>query len=120
MLLGANTLVSADVGDYVVNPPSQELPPRGLLGIFMKENEQGVAVADFSPESPARKAGLRKGDRLRAIDGRPVHGTADVRLALLDARPGQAVTVEIERSSGTGTERHRFTVTLSAEPPARR
>ncbi len=119
VLLGADALVSPDVGDYVVNPPAEELPPRGRLGIFMKDTERAVVVVGFSADSPARKAGVRKEDRLRAIDGRPVRTTADVRLALLDARPGDQVTLEIERQQGETFGRHRLTITLGEEPPAR-
>ncbi len=116
IVLGAESLTAPEVADYVVAPVPQALPPRGLLGIFMEDTARGVLVAGFSRESAARRAGLRKGDRLLAIDGHSVERTVDVRLALLDARPGQRVVVEIERGQGRAATRRRYTVELGAPP----
>ena len=118
VLLGAEALVAPEVGDYVVAPTPRELPPRGLLGIFMKDTPKGVVVEDFSPKSAAQVAGLRKGDRILTVDGRTVRDSIDLRLALLDARPGQQVELEVERGRGAHTERRRYTLTLGAPPRA--
>ncbi len=48
----------------------------------------------------AARAGVAAGDIVRALDGRPVHGTAGVVDALLGRLPGEQVTLTVARSSG--------------------
>lgn len=49
---------------------------RGRLGISAKPAEGGVEIVKLEIESPARKAGLRKGDVLLSCDGETVSGVA--------------------------------------------
>ncbi|MDE8652071.1 RIP metalloprotease RseP [Novosphingobium album (ex Liu et al. 2023)] len=53
-------------------------------------------VDDFPAGSPARAAGIRVGDRVLAVDGRPVIGHPDI-LAAVTPRPGQVVPIEVRR-----------------------
>src|SRR5206468_5053705 len=46
--------------------------------------------------SPAAVAGLRKGDEVVAVDGRPV-GNLDRFIAFTRARPGQSITLTVKR-----------------------
>ncbi|MCJ2181322.1 RIP metalloprotease RseP [Novosphingobium sp. 1949] len=59
-------------------------------------------IADFSPRSTAREAGLREGDRITAIDGQKVEDAQDVvRLTL--PWPGRTVSVTVDRDGDTMT-----------------
>lgn len=61
--------------------------------------------------SPAAEAGVREGDRLVSIDGRPVQRPADVeRWTQLAGRQGRAVRLEIERDA------QRITLTVRPAP----
>ena len=59
---------------------------RPVLGVILEpDSGAGVRIAAVTPESGAAKAGLRSGDRITAIDGKPIAGAdGDARLA--DAR----------------------------------
>lgn len=46
------------------------------------DRDDGLCVTDVAPDSPAARAGLRKGDVLVAADGRRVFSQTDVRAAL--------------------------------------
>lgn len=51
---------------------------RGRLGVSAKRVEGGIEIVKIEVGSPARKAGLRKGDVLLACDGEPVGGVASL------------------------------------------
>ena len=61
-----------------------------------------------SSGSPAAKAGLRVGDIITAIDGRAVADSADVITRISPFKPGDSVTLTLER----GGSRHQASVTL--------
>jgi regulator of sigma E protease len=68
-----------------------------LLGV------QGLrpVVGEVLPETPAAQAGLRPGDEILAIGGRPTPTWQDVTLTLLDeALAHGAVALEVERAGG--------------------
>lgn len=70
-------------GDLVIE---RRLMQRPVLGVILEpDNGAGVRVTAVTPGSGAAKAGLRSGDRITAIDGKPLVGAdGDARLA--DAR----------------------------------
>lgn len=79
--------LSRDLGggmrDMVIE---RRLMQRPVLGVILEGDEgAGVRIAAVTPESGAAKAGLRSGDRITLIDGKPLAGAdGDARLA--DAR----------------------------------
>ena len=50
--------------------------------------ETGVVVISVTAGSPGQKAGLREGDVIVALDGKPVAGVDDLHRLLTDARVG--------------------------------
>ena len=55
-------------------------------------------VRRVAPESPAERAGIRAGDVLETIDGRPIAGPVDWEVGLLDAGVGSEVDVTYRRN----------------------
>jgi S1-C subfamily serine protease len=62
-----------------------------------QDKEPGVTVREVLPESPAARAGLRKGDRLLTLDGRWTDSVVDCHAAASHVRPGTAARLTIER-----------------------
>ncbi len=85
-----------DIADYVLFPQPQAPPASGKLGVLIGK-KKGAEIVGFVPGSPAKEAGLRKGDRIIAIDGWEVGSVADAKIALFDKLPGQTVTVKVVR-----------------------
>lgn len=82
----------------VADPPSCE---QGALGIEPGAAEGGgVAVADVLPRSPADLAGIRRGDVLVSIGGRPVRYDCEVP-QLVFTRPCAPVAVVVKRAGET-------------------
>jgi serine protease DegS len=74
-----------------------EAPPE-LAALFGDGRSTALLVAGVEAESPAAKAGLRVGDILVSLGGRPIAEPADLMTALDVARPGSDLPIVILRS----------------------
>jgi carboxyl-terminal processing protease len=72
----------------------------GGIGAFVQRDEQGRVILDPMPDQAADKAGLKKGDILVAVDGRPVKAemTTEEIVALIKGEVGTKVTITVERA----------------------
>jgi membrane-associated protease RseP (regulator of RpoE activity) len=97
-----------------------------MLGVNIggeQTRDEGVEIMGVSPSGPAQAAGLRKGDVIMAIDGKPLRRTSATAPSrqlvdhLRTVKPGQAVKLDYVREG----KRASATVTTSAaEPPLAR
>jgi uncharacterized iron-regulated protein len=94
---GGDSGLEPGMADYLLLPEKQDLPRSGLLGILLDTDDTGVHVKAFSDDSPAEKAGLKKGDRILRIADESVSSYPGVRLALQDRKPGEKVRVKVAR-----------------------
>jgi serine protease Do len=89
----------------------------GILGIGLSPRNPHSAMAELAavrPDSPAGKAGLRKGDLVVAIDGRTIRTQTDLRFALGTRYGGDSVRLVVERDE----KRIERTIALVGELPA--
>jgi len=113
VLNGPHLDLRPGLADFVLLTPEQVLPKAGVLGVQLAQETKGARVTGFTDPSAAKEAGLREGDRLLRVDGKPITGYADVRLALLPYAPGDRVQVGVERERlFLGEETHSFEVIL--------
>jgi Do/DeqQ family serine protease len=72
---------------------------RGRLGISMQDvaGGEGAQVADVQGNSPAAQAGLKVGDVVIALNGRPVRGAAELRARLSVVPVGESVDLRVQR-----------------------
>jgi Do/DeqQ family serine protease len=82
----------------------QDLTPEraGALGIAAG---QGAVIAEVQPDSPAARAGLRAGDVVVAVNGRPVHTASGLRARLGVLPVGETVELSVRRENATSTIR---------------
>jgi S1-C subfamily serine protease len=59
--------------------------------------KEGVLVSAVETGLPAARAGIRAGDVLTAINGRPLARSADVAASLRDAAPGSTIEIRLVR-----------------------
>ena len=79
---------------------------RGRLGIAMEAvvgGGDGALIAEVEPNSPAAAAGLRKGDIVVALNGRPVRAPAELRARLAVVPVGDIVEMKVQRGKETPT-----------------
>ncbi|HUQ24824.1 MAG TPA: Do family serine endopeptidase [Burkholderiales bacterium] len=76
---------------------------RGRLGVAMQDvaGGDGATVTEVQVNSPAAQAGLRKGDVVVALNGRPVRGAAELRARLGVVAVGETVEMRVQRGNET-------------------
>lgn len=70
---------------------------RRVLRFYGLLQESGVVVISVSERSPAQQAGLREGDVIVALDGKPVAGVDDLHRLLTDTRVGVSTSLAVLR-----------------------
>ncbi len=76
-----------------------EKDPLRPLGLMLFRPRLPAVVGSVQPGSVADLAGIRAGDRVRAIDGKPIDEWAELAAMARDA-PGRKLQFEIERDGG--------------------
>jgi serine protease Do len=92
---------------------------RGRIGVSLQDlrpsanrgRNEGAVIAEVAPDSPAERAGLRRGDIVTMADDRPVRTAAQLRNKVGLARIGQDVKLTVQRGSAP------FTVVVQVAPP---
>jgi serine protease Do len=71
----------------------------GWLGVSLDEEyaPDNLIIGTIAKNSPAEKAGLRRGDKLLSIEGKPIHGSRDVIRMVKALKPGQKTRIEFQR-----------------------
>ncbi len=82
---------------------------RGFLGVMIQDLDEdlaqamdldtteGVLVGDVTEDSPAAKAGVKRGDVILKFNGKPMKDTHELRMAVAEAGPGTPFTLEVLR-----------------------
>jgi S1-C subfamily serine protease len=70
---------------------------RGWLGLRGEDSPDGVRVAELTAAGPADRAGIRVGDLVADVDGRPVPTMADLRAEVRARAPGDDVVLGVRR-----------------------
>ena len=97
---------------------------RGYLGVSMQdistelarefkmETRSGALVAEVVPDSPADKAGLKAGDVITALDGKPMKDGRNIKLAVANYAPGQKLSADVLRDG----KKMNVDITVTARP----
>jgi serine protease Do len=93
----------------LINPKRDLIAPLGVFVIDIKHSaaaamlnlrsDNGVLVAGLLGGEPAISADLSVGDVIRAVNGKPLDDSQQLRQILAGMKPGDAVVLEVERQS---------------------
>jgi serine protease Do len=112
---GAQQAVAVELGSLPGSEAAKATPdgePRGglphlgmqLAPAGQAEGGQGVMVTGVDPDGPAADHGVKSGDVILDVGGKPVSSPSDVRTALMAAQAGGKQTVLMRVKSGEGTK----------------
>lgn len=82
--------------------------PKSSIGLF---GVPGFVIGQVLPDSPAEKAGLRRGDIVTAIDGQQVNSITDV-LRIGQQEPGKEIRVAFLRYNPTTADHDKYSVVM--------
>jgi S1-C subfamily serine protease len=77
----------------------QDLAPERALALGIS-NGWGAVIAAVQPDSPAARAGLRAGDVVTEVNGRPVQTASSLRARLGVLPVGETVELNVQRDDG--------------------
>jgi len=104
----------ADIAGQIVAHGKVVNSHRAFLGIRAGDtNGNGVLVGAVTPDGAAAKAGIRVGDTIESVRGRPTPTTLALATVLAGMRRGEKVRVAVRHGNGT---RATLPVTLGAYP----
>ncbi|HKF44505.1 MAG TPA: ChaN family lipoprotein [Thermoanaerobaculia bacterium] len=108
--------VQASLADYVWGIPEEEDPRYPTPGFATRrvENDGQPEVIQVDKKSSAARAGLKVGDRLLEVDGRPTADREAIRNAFADKRWGDGLRLTVRR----GDEKMPLDVVLRRERPS--
>jgi uncharacterized iron-regulated protein len=89
--------IEPDLADYILLTEPRTLPPAGTLGVVLDDEAEAPTVSSCLSDSPCKRAGLKRGDRLLSIDGEPVDTLSDLRVAMWNKQPGDTVILRVYR-----------------------
>ena len=82
--------------------PANEVARDSLSQAFETLIVTPAVLGDVVANMPAARAGLKTGDVVTAVDGQPIHSWQEF-VARVEAHPGQAMNVEVNRSGSLTT-----------------
>jgi aminopeptidase N len=87
-----------EAADYAFFSPPIERKLSPLLGVMLKEGDEGLTIAGFShAHSGAKNAELKEKDIILSVDGEEIKTIDDIKLSLLYKEYGEIVTIQIKR-----------------------
>ncbi len=89
--------LSPEMADYVIFPEQKEPPFSAKLGVILSEKKEGLLVSAVLKGTPAKKAGLKKGDIMILADGQTLKKVADLKFILLFKKKGDKCNLKIKR-----------------------
>lgn len=83
----------------IISADAREIPPEGgaVLGVTLKDTKKGLAVEEVSKDSGAEKGGMKKGDIITAVAGKPVKDIEELSKMLGEMKSGADVKVTVLR-----------------------
>jgi membrane-associated protease RseP (regulator of RpoE activity) len=90
----------------------QQQQEKAWMGVLFARTPDGLTIAQVIADSAADKAGLKRSDVIKAVNGTAVETVQELRDQLKDKNVGDTITLSIERDG----QAQDVSVTLEAQP----
>lgn len=97
------TTLAVTLEEKPASPDEEEGQPRGYLGIGVEQTDEGIAINNVAPGTPAEAAGLQIGDIIIKFNGAAVKSPDDVVSVLRASSPEDEVEIVVRRAAKTMT-----------------
>jgi putative serine protease PepD len=87
------------LGAFLGKTPEPILVMRGFVGMELKDGKDSVVIKSVLPSGPAARAGLKTGDKIEEIQGKPVATAAEIHRLATYLKEGQTLQFKITRGS---------------------
>lgn len=114
-LIAMQLLLTATLMAWAQPGIDPEAPPRSYLGISVapvEEGGAGILVGEVTPDGPAAKSGLKKGDRVVKLGDEEVRDVEKFLRAIAARKPGDKLKLGVLRDG----KEQSLTVTLGERP----
>lgn len=110
---GATSRTKRRILAGVISAYAREIPAAGgaALGVELTESKDKLEVKEVSEGSGAEQAGMKKGDVIKSIDGKPAKDIKALAKLLEDKKAGERIKVAVTREG----KEMELEVTLSAK-----
>lgn len=96
-LIAGGSIVRGYIGATIQNLTPEIADSLGLKG------RKGALVAEVTPGGPSERAGLKSGDVVLALNGRPLASSSDLTRRVAQAREGDLIRLDVWRDGRTRT-----------------
>jgi RNA polymerase sigma factor (sigma-70 family) len=84
----------------------------GYLGVMLSADDDHVVIHEVFPDSPAAKAGVKEGDIVVEVAGKPATDPLEVAKQVKSTKPGDKLAITLKR----GDKESKLTITLGKWP----
>ena len=99
--LSKDEKVEEGIGDYVLKTTYLKGAGSEKLGVAVEEKDHGLLIKGLDERSPAKKAGLQKGDMIKVFAKHRITSISDLKLALFYVSKGSTREIQLERDGKT-------------------
>ena len=92
------------IADYVLRTTVLKGNTAPKLGMIVEEKARGLVVTEVRDKSPAKKAGLQKGDVIKRLEDQPIQSLADLKIALFYCERNSIRKIRFDRNDRTITK----------------
>jgi Do/DeqQ family serine protease len=76
---------------------SEPLTPEVAEQVHLPSDTKGVIITEVTPEGPAEKAGVQRGDVILRVNGKEIESRDELRLTIAEMPPGSKVSIDLSR-----------------------
>ena len=91
--------IEGGIADYVLLTTKLKGKESPKLGVMVEEKDQGLVIIGVNNKSPAKKAGLKKGDIIKQFAGQSIKSLADLKFALFYNEIGSSLKIQVKRAN---------------------
>ncbi len=76
---------------------SEPLTPDVAEQVHLPGDAKGVIITEVTPDGPAEKAGVKRGDVILRVNGKQIESRDELRLTIAQMRPGSKASIDLSR-----------------------